>query len=339
MNTKILIEYKKFLREEYQSEHTRRNYYKYTELFLRWLWQSKRKNYAQLISEDTRDYKAYCLEHYKQNGNVGRLNGINNFVHKFLNKEELRVTVPKSVQVNKDILTEKELQRYIQATKTPFEYLIAVYQIDGLLRPGEFPKLKISQHNLNKQILYIDETKTGNNRVILTPRMIKAFKQYMIHRIKPTDPKDNDYLIIIDKGSHYRKRIQKDSSDFIYRYTKKIAARAGFKRSIYPYLIKPSTITNGFNNKVNPKILQRQARHKKIETTLRYDHVSDEMVKEFFNQQQEKNINSIENMSTDEKAKIWLDKLLHNEIDLKTYKSGLDVLLPNKRNEHDFSYF
>jgi len=34
-------------------------------------------------------------------------------------------------------------------------------------------------------------------------------------------------------------------------------------------------------------------------------------------------------MSTDEKAKIWLDKLLHNEIDLKTYK----------RNEHDFSYF
>ena len=30
-------------------------------------------------------------------------------------------------------------------------------------------------------------------------------------------------------------------------------------------------------------------------------------------------------MSTDEKEKIWLDKLLHHQINLKTYKSDLDV--------------
>ena len=33
----------------------------------------------------------------------------------------------------------------------------------------------------------------------------------------------------------------------------------------------------------NTKIIQRKARHRKIETTLRYDHVSDDMVKDYFN--------------------------------------------------------
>ena len=30
------------------------------------------------------------------------------------------------------------------------------------------------------------------------------------------------------------------------------------------------------------QIIQRKARHRKIETTLRYDHVSDDMAREYF---------------------------------------------------------
>ena len=48
------------------------------------------------------------------------------------------------------------------------------------------------------------------------------------------------------------------------------------------YIIKPSSITCDFNKHVNPKIIQRKARHSKIETTLQYDHVTDEMVREYF---------------------------------------------------------
>jgi len=44
-------------------------------------------------------------------------------------------------------------------------------------------------------------------------------------------------------------------------------------------------LTCDFNKQVNPKIIQRKARHSKIETTLQYDHVSDDMVKEYFNKQ------------------------------------------------------
>lgn len=120
------------------------------------------------------------------------------------------------------------------------------------------------------------------------------------------------------------------------RHTKKIAARAGFKRSVYPYLIKPSAITDGFNKKINPRILQRQARHSRIETTLMYDHTSDEMVKEYFNSTQ-RHLNT-DSLKPEDKAKVWLDKLLSNEIDLKTFKTGLDVLLPKKHKGDDIGY-
>jgi len=38
--------------------------------------------------------------------------------------------------------------------------------------------LNLSLHDVQNQILYLDDTKTGNNRVILTPNMIKAYKYY-----------------------------------------------------------------------------------------------------------------------------------------------------------------
>lgn len=281
----ILEIYWQFLRRKYRSDHTRKNNLKFVKFFLKWIAETKSKNLEDLTPDDTQDYKAFCLETYKINGNVGRLNAINNFVDDFLKRPELRITAPRSVQVNKQVLSEEELERYENCAQTPLEKLIVIYQIDGLLRPGEFYKLRISLHDINNQILYLDDTKTGNNSIILTPNMIKAFNEYLPHRIQPKRQEDNDKLIIVDRGSNYGLAPSPDS-DFIYRHTKQIAMRAGFGRSVYPYLIKPSAITDGFNQQINPKILQRQARHKHIKTTLRYDHASDQMTKEFFNRKQ-----------------------------------------------------
>jgi len=164
--------------------------------------------------------------------------------------------------------------------------------------------------------------------------MIKAFQNYLLYRVEPKREEDKDKLIIIDKGSHYGFSPVPDSQ-CIWRMTKKIAARAGFTRSVYPYLIKPSAITNGFNNKVNPRILQRQARHKRIETTLRYNHADDKMTTEYFNRVQTPNI---EDLEPEGKAKVWFDKLLANEIDLKTFKTGLDVLLQDMPRGADIPF-
>ena len=329
-------EYQKYLRGKYRNRNTRNNNHKYANLFLKWVGEEKGKTCYQLTSQDTKDYKAFCLENYKVNGNVARLNGINNFVDDFLKRPELRVTAPRAVQVNKQILSEKELKRYMNSAETPLEKLIVTYQVDAFLRPSEFSKLRISLHDIENQIVYLDDTKTGNNSVIFTPNMAEMYKRYLDVRVQPKDLEHNDHLIIIDKGSHYGKPISENRADYIWSHTKKIAARAGFERSVYPYLIKPSAITDGFNKKVNPKILQRQARHSRIETTLRYDHTSDEMAKEYFNKAQ-RNLNT-DSLKPEDKAKVWMDKLLADEIDLKTFKTGIDVLLPKKHKGDEIGY-
>lgn len=332
MDEEILEQYWQYLRQKYRKENTRYNCYKFAKYFLTWLRETEHKTYEELTPEDMGKYRAFCLENYKTNGNVGRLNAINIFVCEFLNRPELRISVPASEYVNKPVLTHEELERYKNAAETPLEKLIVTYQIDGLLRPGEFPKLRISLHDIRNQILYLDDTKTGNNSVILTPNMIRAFEEYLQYRIKPKRKEDEDKLIIVDSGRFYGLAL-KNGSEFIRRYTRKIAVKAGITKRVYPYLIKPSAITDYFNQKVNPKIIQRQARHRKIETTLRYDHAADEMVKEFYNQiQRHPNLDMLDNR---EKAKIWLNKLLAGEIDLKTFKEGIDILLPATRHRGD----
>jgi len=336
MNEEILEKFHKHLRGKYHKQSSIDNNYKFAKQLLDWIKKEKGKTYKDITKDDITDYKIYCLETFKINGNVARLNSVNNFLVKYLERPELRVTVPRAVRVNKPVLSEKEIEKYKQAAKTPLEKLIVTYQIDGLLRPHEFAKLRISLHDKENQIVYLNETKTGDNYVIFTPNMIEAYEVYLRTRVRPKYIDDYDYLIIIEKGSHYGKPIKTKRSDFIWRQTKKIAVRAGFKRSIYPYLIKPSAITNGFNNKINPRILQRQARHSRIETTLLYDHTSDEMVKEYFNKTQRNQ--NIDNLEPEDKAKVWFDKLLSGEIDLKTFKTGLDVLLPKRKIDGDIGY-
>ena len=111
--------------------------------------------------------------------------------------------------------------------------------------------------------------------------------------------------------------------------------RSGFNLNIHLYLIKPSAITNDFNQQINPRILQGQAGHKKIVTTLLYDHIRGFIAKKYFNKIQTINIKQ---MNTEDKARIRLDKLRTVKKDLKTFKTGIDVLLTKKRKGDEIGY-
>jgi site-specific recombinase XerD len=338
-NKHILEEYQKYLRREYPRTetkvgHTQYNYYRFTTIFLAWIETNRHKDYSELTLEDLQEYRTYCQEHYLQNGNVGRLSAVNNFTVKFLKKQELRIPVPSSKHVNKPVLSKEELQRYLNAAETSLEKLVSRYQIDGHLRNEDFCRLRISGHDCENQILYTDDSKSGDMAIALTPFMEKAFKEYLLHRVKPKRKEDEDKLIIVPKGSHYGLSPSLDS-DFIYRLTKTIAARAGFNRSVYPYLIKPSAITNKFNEGVPAGIIMIQSRHRNIETTHRYDHTKLKDSREYFNKKQGKNIDAnkvldLTNIKSDDKARLWMEKYLANEIDINTFISGMDVLLPDR---------
>lgn len=327
MNKEILKKYGQYLHQEYRKKHTRKNYYRFAKAFLRWLKDVKGKNVEELQPNDTAEYKAFCMTAYKVNGNVGRLNGLNNFMDKFLCRKELRVRAPDSEPTNKQVLSKDELQKYINATRTQLEKMVVLLQVEGLLRPTEICELKISNVDFANRKLYLDDTKTGDNYILLSKTLVNAIKEYLKYRVKPKKKEDEDRLIIIEGGSHSGLAPAEGRSDFVYSLTKRLSVRAGIKRSVYPYLIKPSAITNYFNENVNPKVIQRMARHKHLETTLRYDHTDDNTVKEFLDKQNNgEEPHATEGIRIQNRAVALVDKLINGELDTETFKISLEIL-------------
>ena len=335
----ILQAYKN--RQEYRKKHTRRNYYRHVKAFLQWIKENKgKKNTEDVQPVDTAEYKAFCMDTYEVNGNVGRLNGLNNFVAKFLGRKELRVVAPDSKATNKQVLSKNELQKYINVTRTPLEKMVVLLQVEGLLRPTEICELKISNIDFVNRKLYLDDTKTGDNYIILGKTLVDAIKEYLKYRVKPKKKEDEDMLIILDRGSHKGFAPATGRSDFVYNLTKRLSIRVGITRSVYPYLIKPSAITNLFNENVNPKIIQRMARHRHIETTLRYDHTNDNIVREFLDKQNHKEeFRENNEIRIQDKALTLVDKLISGDLDNETFKKGLEILkLQNDEKEDLISY-
>jgi len=273
--SQILEKYQQYLDLNYRKKTTIQNYYYHVRKFLQWM----KKPINEVTKDDMLNWKGYLLHTYMKNGNARRVASANHFT-KWLERPDLKIPVPCQEHSNKIVLSEQELNEYLETSKIdPFWHVIALFQIDGLLRPSEFSYIKISNLDLENQTLYLDYTKTGNNYIILSPRLIQAINDYL--PLRRPNPEFEDYLIIIKNGT-YKGKSPKPFGGFINRTTKQIAQKAGITKYVAPYIIKPSSITLDFNKQVNPKIIQRKARHKKIETTLRYDHVSDDMVRKYF---------------------------------------------------------
>ena len=271
----ILIKYRQNLDLNYRKKTTIMNYYYYVRLFLKWI----NKPLKDVTKEDMLKWRGYLLHTFKKNGNARRVISVNHFT-KWLGRNDLKLPVPGKEHSNKIVLSEQELNEYLKASKeNPLWHMIALFQIDGLLRPSEFSILKTNNIDLDNQTFYLDDTKTGNNYIILSPRLVEAIKNYLPCR-EPI-PEYEDYLVIILHGT-YNGKAPQPFGGFIKKQTKIIAQKAGITKYVAPYIIKPSSITIDFNNHVNPKIIQRKERHHEVETTLRYDHVTDELVRDYF---------------------------------------------------------
>jgi site-specific recombinase XerD len=338
MNGEIMKAYQQYLRGKYRKSHTRKNYYRFVNNFQEWLSMNKGKSIEELKTEDTQEYRVYCQERYSVNGNVGRLNALNNFTGKFLGRKDLLVNAPESEPSNKQVLSKEELSKYITAAETSLEKMVVSLQVDGLLRPAEICELKLSNIDFENRKLYLDDTKSGNKYIIMSKSLAESITDYKKNRMFPKNKEDEDRLIIINKGNRSGFPPKSSRPDFVYNLTKRLAIRAKIKRNVYPYLIKPSVITGYFNDNVNPKTIQRMARHKYIETTLRYDHTDDMTVKEFFDKQNSK-LQVLENdnkVGLKEAAEV-IQGLINGEIDIKELAKEIETL-KHKEHKDDMAY-
>lgn len=328
MNEDILRAYKNYLREKYERKNTKHSYFLGISQFNKdikiplnavtlndlILWKEK------LFETNTKNtVRTYCISA--------------NMFFKWYNKPDLKLSVPNRELVPKQVFSVEEKNRFLEsAREDPLHNLVALLLYDSIMRPDEIINIKIGNIDFENQMIYFDKTKVNKNiSALMSPGLAKAILEYLKVRPKPKNKCDNDFLIIQESG--WRTGYPLKTTYSIRTITRKIAIKAGIKRHVTPYkTIKPSALTLRFNDNVNPRILQRIARHRDIKTTLLYDHSTDQDALKYLQRQKPDIDYSL--LEPKQKAQILMDELFKGEIDKETFNAGIELLKPELTNKN-----
>ena len=326
MNEDILRKYKSYLRQEHGKENTVKAYYDGVNQYSRYV----KKLLTEATIKDLRKWKEHIVKTHEQNTVRIWLFGVIKF-YKWIGKKRIKVSIPAQIRAYRKPFSVEEKNRFLEtATENPLENLVALGLYDEILRPSELISIRLSDIDFDNHMLYLKDSKVGNTSVPMSPRFEQAVINYLKVREKP---KNNfkDYLFINKTGRYKGEKLL--SASIIRRITKKTALRAGMTRTVTPYkTIKPSAITLRLNDKVNPRIVQRIARHKSIKTTLIYDHSDDKDALDYL-KHQEYQFNDYNKLPSKAKAQILLEKLFNGEIDNATFNAGIELLRQDNKHE------
>lgn len=270
---KLLQDYKIYLAVEYRKFYTRQQYYRIAKDLIRFKGSNEiTKDIVNSYVADlnTRQSKK-SGEKLSYNTICCHLIGLNIFLE-YLGKQELK---PKIKQYKPTVRNTISYDQIIAigevAKKDPLHELIYYMIVHQNARPIEIVNLKFSNIQSNK--LFFTDTKTGSNYNFLTYATINAIYRYKDIRTTPLKGYE-DYILIVPKGKHKGKKYSNRAN-----IIRDIIAKIG--NGITPYDLRASAITEAFNQYVNPKIIQRNARHRNLKTTEMYNHVSDKDLEEY----------------------------------------------------------
>lgn len=266
---KQLDKYMVYLTSKHRKKKTRTGYHHPIKQFLRQL----DKKIDDISQEDITRWMAYQnTQGYKHNGITLRVIAVNKYLT-WINKPELKIPLPRWQPVNRKTIRLPDIQQLLQTAKNnPKDLLILRFITDLDARPDSIINSKLS--SLTEEKIYFNDTKTGDNYGFITPGFQDALTQYK-DEIRPTPQCGHeDYILLTTNGQRYR-------STYIIRQTIADIAMKAEIPPILPYDLRASVITEEFNHYINPKVIQRKARHKRPETTQKYNHVTDEMVRDY----------------------------------------------------------
>ncbi|MCK5112591.1 MAG: site-specific integrase [Thermoplasmatales archaeon] len=273
----ILQEYKDFVWGNYQKNKTRHIYESHPRLCLEWI----NKPLEQITQEDINRYIHYCYGYCKRNTLSLKFWSTQNFF-KWVGRNDLQLPKITPIDAGKQALNEIETQKILDTIETlsPLHQLIFYLEYDAIRRPSEIQNLKLKDRY--GEILKYDG-KTGIKQCIMTERLQNAWDEYLKIRPIPSTEQDSEYLILHyygkDKGNHLT------SKCMISRIIKEVMmySRVELPNGEKPtnYLVKRTSISRQLKECPDPKIIQLQAGHTKLETTMKYNRINEQDIKNY----------------------------------------------------------
>lgn len=275
-----LKEYYRYLCGKYRKKYTVSNYFNMVKRFVEFT--NNRVNY-----ETVEQWKIWANNHYKRKNSLkSNINAINVYL-KWLKKPELCMKNVNGEESDEYSLTEEEFDRVLVESKQSIENALIFELLRHLIRPSGVINLKLKHRNGDR--LYIADTdmsgKTGSGYVVMSQDLQNLWDRYQLIRPVPL-PEYQDYLLIDNenKWRGYKYKTTLPIRNRIYE----LGRRAGISKRVKPYTIKRSSITLMLdkNSKYfvgDPKIVQQMARHKKLETTMKYDRRDENDIRNYHN--------------------------------------------------------
>jgi integrase len=278
-----------------------------------------RQTRGDINSESIQQFKTWANQHYSHNSRNNRINAWNQCL-RWIGHPELQMKHIGFIETNQYALNEEEIDLLIHASmNNPLEHLILLCLFDGALRPSEIINIQLDLRDGNK--LYLDDTKTGDKRIILSPALQQSWENYQRIRPQP-QPGNEQYLILKD---HYKQQGTKyNSTDPLIDLIQKLGEAAGLIKEITPYTIRRTSATlrqNKYSKYYmgDDKLVQMLFRHKDIKTTKRYDRTTDTDIERYFDDlsKQDKSIETDVNRQTRDINLIYSpqDLILYQEDD------------------------
>jgi len=267
-----LREYYTYLEVKHRKEKTQSQYKQTAKYFLRHL----NKEPYEITKDDVQRYVAHLNKKYKQNTVTSYVMGMDLFLE-HIGKKELWHPIPNWEQTHRDTITKKEIQNILRHGRNKchlMDYLILLFITDLDCRPHEISKSQWKWIKGNK-IHFID-CKTGNTYSFLTDELETTLELWKEKQSPPSK-----YIFTNYQGKYKGKPITQQTQkvrDLVHKLSKEVVGR-----KLNPQDLRASVITEEFNSYINPKTIQRKARHRSFKTTMKYNHTGDKELLEYLN--------------------------------------------------------
>jgi integrase/recombinase XerD len=246
------------------SNATIKNYASQIRLFLN---EYKERDRARNITST--EIEQYLLSKIQINTRNHSRCAINAFYKLVINQpEKLRfIPYPKKEQKLVEYITAEEVQRIISVCDNLKHKTIIVLTFSCGLRVSEVLNLRPKDIDSSRMLINIIQSKGRKDRQVQLPQsLLELLRLYW----KEYNPKGG-YLF---EGQFEPKYSEKSINQFLKKYAK----LASIKRNIHCHLLRHGFATESLEMGTDIRLIQKLLGHNSIKTTLRYTHVSSNLI-------------------------------------------------------------